>query len=238
MAKKIVFKDLILWEDNDYIVINKPPFISTLSDRNDHVNILSLAKGYHEDAQVGHRLDKETSGALAIAKNPEAYRELSMQFENRKVEKLYHAVSDGIHDFSDLLIDLPIQKLSNGTVRIDKRGGKEAQTHFQTLQAFRSHTLIACKPVTGRMHQIRIHLANQGAPIAGDNYYGGELIYLSQFKKHFNLKKESEEQPLIKRLALHARSLEFTLMNGDRKSIEAPYPKDYQVLLKQLDKYA
>ncbi|MBL3656725.1 RluA family pseudouridine synthase [Fulvivirga sediminis] len=238
MAKKIVFKDLILWENEDYIVINKPPFVSTLSDRNDDVNILALAKGYHEDAQVGHRLDKETSGALAIAKNPEAYRELSMQFENRKVEKLYHAVSDGIHDFNDLLVDLPIQKLSNGTVRIDKRSGKDAQTHFQTLKAYRSHTLVACKPVTGRMHQIRIHLAKQGAPIAGDNYYGGEQIYLSQFKKHFNLKRESEEQPLIKRLALHARSLEFSLINGERKSIEAPYPKDYQVLLKQLDKYA
>ena len=97
--KKLKFDDLILFEDDDYVLINKPPFISTLEDRNTPENLLALAKGKIEDAQVCHRLDKDTSGVLAIAKNPEAYRHLSMQFENRQVSKIYHAVADGLHQF-------------------------------------------------------------------------------------------------------------------------------------------
>ena len=93
----IHFKDLILYENEDYVVINKPPFIATLEDRVEKVNVLALAKDYTLDAQVCHRLDKETSGVLAIAKNPEAYRHLSMQFEHREVTKIYHAVVDGCH---------------------------------------------------------------------------------------------------------------------------------------------
>ncbi len=83
------FKDLILFENDDYIVVNKPPFIASLDERGaaGEVNILRLAKQYSADAQVCHRLDKETSGAIVIAKNPEAYRNLAMQFERRKVKK-------------------------------------------------------------------------------------------------------------------------------------------------------
>lgn len=97
MKPKINFKDLILFEDNDFILINKPPFISTLEDRNESTTIISLAREAEPDPQVCHRLDKDTSGVLAIARNPEAYRHLSMQFENREVTKTYHAVADGIH---------------------------------------------------------------------------------------------------------------------------------------------
>jgi len=82
------FADLILFEDDDIIVVNKPPFISSLDEREGgEVNMLRLAKAYSEDAQICHRLDKETSGALIIAKNPEAYRTVSMQFEKRQVKK-------------------------------------------------------------------------------------------------------------------------------------------------------
>ncbi|MEY3565229.1 MAG: hypothetical protein RJA23_1399 [Bacteroidota bacterium] len=97
--KKITFEDLILFENSDFLVINKPPYLSSLDDRHEAQNILDLAKGYWEDAQLCHRLDKETSGCLVIAKHPEAYRHLAMQFENRQVEKIYHAVVEGIQDF-------------------------------------------------------------------------------------------------------------------------------------------
>ncbi|MGC4023152.1 MAG: pseudouridine synthase, partial [Cyclobacteriaceae bacterium] len=83
------FSDLILFEDQDYILINKPPFISTLEDRNEPLNILSLAREVEPDPQVCHRLDKDTSGVLAIARNPEAYRHLSMQFENQVLFGFY-----------------------------------------------------------------------------------------------------------------------------------------------------
>lgn len=227
------FEKSILFEDRDYILINKPPFISTLEDRNDPVNILSMAKAYEPEAQACHRLDKDTSGVLAIARNPEAYRHLSMQFENREVKKIYHAVVDGIHRFSDQLVDAPIEKQNDGTAKISRKG-KSAQTYFTTLKTFKNHSLIECRPITGRMHQIRVHLSFLKAPITGDELYGGKLFYVSSVKRGFNLKKMSEEQPLLKRMALHAFSLEFDLLSGVKKLVEAPYPKDFQALIKQL----
>ena len=233
-APQFIFEKSILFENSDFILINKPPFISTLEDRNDPVNILALARQYESDAQVCHRLDKDTSGVLAIARNPEAYRHLSMQFENREVSKIYHAVVDGIHSFSDELVDADIEKQNDGTVRLS-RSGKSAQTYFTTLKTFKNHSLIECRPVTGRMHQIRIHLSFLKAPITGDEVYRGKLFYVSSIKRKFNLKKMSEEQPLMKRMALHAFSLEFALLDGEHKIAEAPYPKDFQALIRQLN---
>lgn len=237
--ERFQFKDIILFENEDYIVINKPSGIATLEDRNimSSSNILEMARTYHSDAQVCHRLDKETSGALAIAKNPEAYRALSMQFEARTVIKVYHAVCDGIHDFKERAIEEPIFSLVKGLVRIDRGKGKPAKTIVDTLRAYKFHTLVACKPLTGRMHQIRVHLSSIDAPIVGDEQYGGKPLYLSKIKRRFNLKKDTEEQPLIKRVALHAHALHFEALNAQGKiAIEAPYPKDFNVLIKQLDK--
>lgn len=232
-STRLKIKEAILFEDEDYLLINKPPFISTLEDRNDPNNILKLVREIEDDAQVCHRLDKDTSGVLAVAKNPEAYRHLSMQFENREVTKMYHAISDGIHQFEDEMVDAPILKQNDGTVKIS-REGKSAQTIFTTLKAFKNHTLIQCSPITGRMHQIRIHLARLKAPITGDDTYGGKPFYISSVKRGFNLKKETEELPLIKRMALHAFSLKFAVLNGNLVTVEAPYPKDFQAFLKQL----
>lgn len=229
-----VFKDLILFENDDYIIINKPPFVATLEDRAlNATNILKLARQYWPDAQVCHRLDKETSGALALAKNNEAYRHLSMQFEHREVSKLYHAVAWGVHDFEDLLVDRAIEPGLKGKAKMT-RSGKPAQTYFRIMEKYSQHTLIACKPVTGRMHQIRLHLAYLNAPIVGDTLYGGEHLYLSQLKKKFNLSKGSEEEPFIKRFALHSFQLGFMSLQNEPITIEAPYPKDFQVLLKML----
>jgi 23S rRNA pseudouridine955/2504/2580 synthase len=231
---RIKFEDLLLFENDDFILVNKPPFLSTLEDRNEKINLLRLARTYTPDAQVCHRLDKDTSGVLAIAKNPVAYRHLSMQFEKREVTKVYHAVVDGIHRFDETVVDLPILKQPDGMAKISKREGKPAVTFFTSIQPFRHHTLVACKPVTGRMHQIRLHISHLGAPITGDELYGGKPFFLSQVKRKFNLKKDTEEEPLIKRMALHAFSLEFRDLSESTKIVEAPYPKDMQVLVKQL----
>lgn len=224
---------MILQEDQDFILINKPPFLSTLEDRQDSMNVLYLAREYVSSAQVCHRLDKDTSGILAIAKNPDAYRHLNMQFEKRKVAKIYHAVVDGVHQFRNQLVDEPILKMDN-VVKISRREGKPSQTYFASMESFRNHTFVECKPVTGRMHQIRIHLAHLGAPITGDETYGGKPFYLSAVKRGFNLKKFSEEQPLMKRMALHAFSLEFEALDGSIQKAEASYPKDLQAMLRQL----
>jgi RluA family pseudouridine synthase len=233
LSKQFDFEGSILFEDSDYVLINKPPFVSTLEDRNDPVNILQVAKNFIADAQVCHRLDKDTSGVLAIAKNPEAYRHLSIQLEDRQVTKIYHAVAEGIHDFKSQLVDAPILKQNDGMVKLS-REGKSAQTTFTTLEVMGSYTLIECRPVTGRMHQIRIHLAKLGASIAGDELYGGNPVFLSKMKRGFNLKKNTDEEALMKRMALHAFSLEFLDLAGKKVKVEAPYPKDFRVLVKQL----
>ena len=237
---KLNFESLIVFENDDYILINKPPRVSSLDERTPDKSgqsILRLAKAYHADAQLGHRLDKETSGILAIAKNPEAYRHLAMQFEHREVAKRYHAVVNGLHDFDGISVYLPISPVKDGTaVRIDREKGKVAETIFNTLKAYKRHTLVECMPVTGRMHQIRVHLMCLKAPIVNDPTYGGEPILLSQIKRKFNLKQDTEEQPLIQRVALHAHSLTFALLNGDSMTFEAPYPKDFDTVVKQLKK--
>ncbi len=233
------FKELIIFENEDYILVNKPPYISTLDERTDAPNIKKMAKKYWDDAQVCHRLDKETSGVLAIAKNPDAYRNLAVQFEDRQVTKVYHAVVDGVQDFEDVNVYLPIHAQNNGIVKIDRVNGKLAETFFNTIKAYKKHTLVQCLPVTGRMHQIRIHLTCLKAPIVCDETYGGKMIYLSELKKKgFNLKNDTEEQPLIKRVALHAYSLKFALLNGEELEVIAPYPKDFDVLVKQLEKHS
>lgn len=236
--KNIHFEDLIIFENEDYILINKPPYLSTLQDRSPEgkQNIFDLAKKYSKSTQVCHRLDKETSGILAIAKNPEAYRHLAILFEKRMVGKLYHAVVSGIQDFDNIGVNLPIFESKLGTAKIDIQEGKEALTFFKTLEVYKQNTLVECRPITGRMHQIRVHLAYLKASIVSDTKYGGKRLYLSELKKKFNLKQDTEEQPLIQRVALHARSLQFELMNGEQLFTEAPYPKDISALIKQLEK--
>lgn len=230
-------QDLIIFENENVIVVNKPPFISSLDDREGgDINILRLAKQYHEDAQICHRLDKETSGAMIIAKNPETYRFVSMQFEHREVKKVYHAVVDGTHTFNDILVDLPILNVGKGNVLISRNEGKRADTYFNSLVYYKHYTLIEARPVTGRMHQIRIHLATQKASICGDEMYGGLPVFLSKIKRNYRISKNEEEQPIMKRFALHSREVTFNISESESRTFTAEYPKDFAVLLKLLEK--
>lgn len=230
-------QDLIIYEDDNLLVINKPPFISSLDEREGgEINILRLAKIYHADAQICHRLDKDTSGAMIIAKNPETYRFVSMQFEHRQVKKVYHAVVDGTHIFKDLLVNLPILNAGKGNVVISRTEGKRAETYFNSIQYFKHYTLIEAKPVTGRMHQIRIHLATQKASISGDTLYGGKPVFLSHIKRGYRMNKDEEEQPIMKRFALHSYEVTFQISEGESRTFIAEYPKDFAVLHKLLEK--
>ncbi|NJM24308.1 MAG: RluA family pseudouridine synthase [Bacteroidia bacterium] len=235
MKHQYTFADLVLYEDEHYAVVNKPPFLSTLADRVEPVNLLAMARAYVTDAQACHRLDKDTSGALAFAKDPEAYRHLSLQFQHREVEKVYHAVVEGIHKFSDELVDQPILKVDN-VARISRREGKSSETRFTTIATYYNYSVLECRPLTGRMHQIRVHLAHLGAPIVGDELYGGKPFYLSAIKRGYNLKKFTDEQPIMRRMALHAFSLQFQNLAGAATLVEAPYPKDMQALVNQLSR--
>ena len=236
--KTPAFSQLLIYEDEDYFLLNKPPHLATLDERHKDKqgSMLRLARDFFPDAQAGHRLDKETSGVLLFAKHPAAYRHIAMQFEHRQVGKVYHAVVEGIQDFDGVLVNLPILPLKTGTVKIDRAEGKEAETLFRTLEVYREHSLIECMPFTGRMHQIRVHLQCLKAPIVMDFQYGGQAVFLSRIKRKFKLAKETEEQPLIQRVALHAKSLMFKGMKNQDIQVDAPYPKDMDALIRQLEK--
>lgn len=219
--KKPNWEDLLLYSDEYYTIINKPTGISTLDDRGKELNILKLAREKNPASSPCHRLDKETSGVLVIANHKEAYKYFASKLEKREVKKVYHAVVNGVHSFNDF-----------------EAGESLNPTFIQTLEAFKKHTLLKCLPLSGQTKQIRVHLARHGAPIVSDGLYKGEDAYLSSLKRNFNLKKSDEENPMIRRMALHAATITFIHPETEKSvTIEASYPKDFEVFVKQLRKF-
>ncbi len=231
------FSDIVFWENDDYIGVDKPSKLSTLQDRGSGINLLSLARAQNGSIRVCHRLDKDTSGVLILAKHDEAYRHLALQFERREVCKVYHAVVTGTTNFKDENIEKPLLVTGSGRVKVDRRKGKKAVTQVSTIENYRQHSLVVCRPQTGKKHQIRIHLASFGHPIVADRLYGGMDVYLSAYKRGYKA-KEYAENPLIRRMALHALAIEFVGLGGEKISLEVPYPKDFKILIRQLKKYS
>jgi 23S rRNA pseudouridine955/2504/2580 synthase len=237
MLKIPPFKDLILFEDDNLIFINKPADVSSLEERNSNAkSLLSMAKKYAIDAQLCHRLDKETSGVMVIAKNPEMYRVMAMKFEAREIEKRYHAIVGGVLTIQDKSIVLPLSITRNALAKIDMKEGKPAETIISTLKTWEHYSLLECKPISGRLHQIRIHLSSQNFPIVSDTQYGGIIPMLSRMKKNFKVNKFENERGMMQRVALHAYNLRFAI-EDKVFDVTAPYPKDMEVLLKLLDKH-
>lgn len=228
-------RDLILVETEDYACINKPPFVPSVAERGKFTNIpvLDQVKSLWPDATLCHRLDRETSGVLIVAKNAAAYRHASIQFENRKVEKIYHAIVESHVSFDNHIVDLPINTDKLNRIRIDLKHGKQAKTTFNSLEHFKHYTLVECKPESGRLHQIRVHLASQNARIAGDELYGGRIPQLSFIKPRFR----GKDSQLMARFALHACSIRLPLDNSQFLTADAPYFKDFEVFLKLLRQY-
>ena len=236
-VKFFKFEDIIIHEDDNILVVNKPLGVASLDDKNNR-NLNTLAKAHNPDLQLSHCLDKLTSGVLVMAKNPEAYRDIAIQFQRREVSKNYLTIVKGTHHFKEMEVDLALQIGTNHKVFPNKQLGKKAQTFFSTKRNFRNYTVISCRPVTGRMHQIRVHLAAQNYPIIGDELYGGEDIYLSGLKRNYSWSNKREERPINHGFLLHAESISFKHPQTEEMvTYEAPLPKNFKVTLKLLEKF-
>jgi len=268
----------VLYEDEHMLAVDKPSALAAEPERWAKANaslagaLLELALERSEVETVAaaqptqglafrprllHRLDKDTTGVVLVAKTLLAERVLRTAFEVGAVEKRYLALVEGDYPLADdasEVIDLPIgpDERRSGRMCVDRKEGKPSQTRVRIARRFRGYSLLECQPLTGRTHQIRVHLAELGFPLAVDPYYGRRrALSLSEFKRDYRRKRGALEHPLIERLTLHASAIDFpdagsldatrALAPADfagarRIRVEAPLPRDFARLLKQLEK--
>lgn len=236
--KFIRFKDLILFEDDRVVVINKPTGVASLSDRESEINLQDLGKKYNEALTLAHRLDKPTTGILIFAKGLDMYREVNMAFSNREVIKHYVTLAHCLKPLEEFAIEFPLSMSAKGKAKVDMAGGKESLTMVETEEIFRHCSLMNCHPLTGRTHQIRVHLASAGFPLVGDDTYGGKHLFLSDMKRNYKPNRKMEEPSLTDGFLLHARGINLTLPGDEEPStFIAPLPKKFETALRLLRKY-
>ncbi len=236
-------KPEILFEDEHLILANKPPGMLSVPGRfaPEKPSLLAWLNQRYGKVWAVHRIDRETSGLICFARNEEAHRHLSQQFEQRTVEKTYLALLDGPSVPEKGSIDRPIAESHShpGKMTVAQKG-KPALTHYKVIERFRQFTLVEARIETGRTHQLRVHFESIGHPLAIDSLYGRrEAFYLSEAKqKGFHLRRDEEERPLMSRIPLHAWKLALSHPHsGERLLFEAPLPKDFAAMLKQLRKW-
>ena len=234
----------ILFSDDHIVIVNKPANVLSVPDRYDP-DIPNLTKllgqEFGDPIMAVHRLDKPTSGVMVYARNADAHRELNRQFQEREVDKIYHAIVDGQPPADEEIeVDEPIANNpgESGKMMVSNKG-KYAMSVFKVMETCgHQFSLIGAQIFTGRTHQIRVHLAYAGYPLMVDPYYGKrDEFKLSEVKRRFNLRKEEEERPLLNRVPLHAFRLAFDHPeSGERMEFEAEMPKDMRAVVNQLRK--
>jgi len=217
--------DRVLYEDKRLLVIDKPTGVAVHGGSGiSHgvVELLRHARSDLKDLALVHRLDRETSGCLVLAKRRSALRELHARFREGMVEKNYLALVSGDWQFGDRLLDFPLEvKHRQGGERhvIVSEAGKSAATHISLSRTYGVYSLLQCRPETGRTHQIRVHLAHAGHPIVGDERYGDAEV---------NQQARSLGLP---RLFLHAQSIAFADDSGNELHFTAPLAADLERFL-------
>lgn len=252
----------VLYEDAAVLVVDKPAKLAVESERwapdlptlAGGLIALAAKRGVDWRPRLVHRLDKDTTGAIAAAKTLEAERVLRTAFEHGGVQKRYLALVEGEHPLDEgesELIDRPIAPDERKSGRmIVHPSGKPSQTRISIVERFAGYTLMAAEPLTGRTHQIRVHLSDAGFPLVIDHVYGRRNeLKLSELKPGYRGKRGVVERPLMDRLTLHAAVLTLPpvpdVASGDRAAViagspgarvESPLPSDLGRVLKQLRK--
>jgi len=231
----------ILFENEDFIALNKPAGLLSIPDREGKdPSLKSWLKDKYGSIFTVHRLDRDTSGAIVFAKNETTHKYLSKIFEERAVEKIYQGIVQGTLPEKKGSIDLPIMEhpAKPGTMVINKKG-KASLTDFEVKEELGLFSLVQFQIHTGRTHQIRVHMQALGHPIVCDELYGdARPILISSFKRHFKLSKaEEQERPILARMGLHSQLLHFKDEKGEYHTLDAPLPKDMKALLQQLRKW-
>ncbi len=223
----VFLESLILFENADYMIINKPSGIAVHGGSGVNSGLIERLRQLRPQAkklELAHRLDKETSGCMIIAKKYSILTYFHEALKKREVQKTYHALVHGSWSNKVKQIDLPLKRhlLPHGErmVRVDKKEGKDALTSVRILQKLDQYTLVEAMPHTGRTHQIRVHLAAYNCPIVCDKKYGIADKDQVLIKKGFN------------RLFLHSANLSFKdPKTGEDMHFEAPYDRDCITML-------
>jgi 23S rRNA pseudouridine1911/1915/1917 synthase len=235
----------ILYEDEYLAVVNKPfdmvvhpargnwsgTLVNALAFRFQH---LSKLNGDYRPGIV-HRLDRDTSGAILVAKEEKTHRDLGMQFETRKIFKEYIAITQGVLDRDSDYIEKRIAHHPHDRIKMiatdDEELGKEACTYYEVQERFRGYTFVRCQPRTGRTHQIRVHLACVGCPVLADKTYSGR----DAFRLSDVVPVVADDEVLLPRQALHAQRLRFIHpRTNEVVAIAAPLPPDFERTLSVL----
>ena len=225
----------IIYEDGDMIALNKPYDMATHPSIGHFGDTLANGLAYYFSSKnipfvfrAINRLDRDTSGVVLVAKNQMSAARLAGQMQSGDIRKTYIAVLGGVLHPESGVIDKPIRRkqasiITREVCDISAPGAKNAVTLYQTLAAGGGASVVRAEPQTGRTHQLRVHFAYMGAPIAGDGMYGSAEVCPSELDK------------MMTRHALHAASLEFSL-GGRRICLEANLPSDMTALIRQIKK--
>jgi len=224
-----VMQDAVVFENDQMLVVNKPSGIAVHGGSGLDFGLIEVLRAARPEArflELVHRLDRDTSGLVMVAKKRSALRYLQDELRHKRIRKHYHALVAGDWPGSVRKVSEPLLRFELGSgerrVRVDE-AGKDSLTRFRVLDSFSGYTLVEASPVTGRTHQIRVHSAWAGHPIAGDDKYMDD-VSLRAFRSAGG-----------QRLMLHARALDFTLPStGEPVHLEAPYDEAFSELMAKL----
>lgn len=219
-------KKSVIYEDESILAINKPWGLPVHGDKGSYgvLEVMKEIYPHYPDLELAHRLDKETSGCLLMAKKRSMLKHLHQAFREGRVKKTYYALTLGHWKKSELLVNLPLSRREKKgpecQVVVDKINGKESLTRFEVVKGLANASLVLAYPETGRTHQIRVHCKHLGHPLAGDTRYGDALFNEGLRKKGLN------------RLFLHAFKLKLSLPNYPSSlKLECALPLDLQNLV-------